>query len=255
MVNFQQALAFDRDGFVLTQNMFNQAEVDAVLAEVRRRRATMRILDLPDHTGRSATLYLIREITEDIFGALMTSPRLINSARILLRDNISFWHSTISFKDPGSGAWEWHQEYRYFYDQGCLYPRLLGAMVVLEPATRSNGCLRVISGSHLLGRLNHESGYQAVIESDRLAAVQRHLPVHELEAMPGDVIFFHCNTLHSSGPNESGRARTAFTCWYNALSNIAMFPNKQKYAASIQPSADDAILRFADLRSSGVAGS
>jgi hypothetical protein len=41
------------------------------------------------------------------------------------------------------------------------------------------------------------------------------------ELMPGDALFFHCNTLHCSAPNDSLDPRWALICCYNSLSNAA----------------------------------
>eukprot|EP01047_Picozoa_sp_COSAG01_P063528 COSAG01_NODE_8247_length_2858_cov_1.254078_4_plen_234_part_00 len=47
------------------------------------------------------------------------------------------------------------RSYGYWYNQGLLYPDLLSAMVALEPATRANGCLQLLSGTQRMGRLDH----------------------------------------------------------------------------------------------------
>jgi ectoine hydroxylase-related dioxygenase (phytanoyl-CoA dioxygenase family) len=162
-------------------------------------------LDLPDNEA----------------GALAGSDRLVTCARILLREDVYHWHSKVMLKVPGSpGQWEWHQDYGYWYDNGCLYPRMFSAMVVLDEATRENGCLKVLEGSHLLGRLDHGLvGEQQGADPARVRHLESVLPVRYLEARPGSVIFFHCNTLHSSEPNLSQGPRRAMITAYNALSN------------------------------------
>ena len=63
---------------------------------------------------------------------------------------------------------------------------------------RENGCLQVLKGSHRLGRINHVlSGEQAGAESDFLKAALSHFSLEYVEMEPGDVLFFHCNLLHS----------------------------------------------------------
>jgi ectoine hydroxylase-related dioxygenase (phytanoyl-CoA dioxygenase family) len=47
-------------------------------------------------------------------------------------------------------------------------------------------------------------------------------PLTELlhvEMKPGSVLFFHCNLLHQSDPNESDEDRRSFIMCYTALSN------------------------------------
>ena len=58
---------------------------------------------------------------------------------------------------------------------------------------RENGCLQIIPGSHLLGRLDHSrKGDLASVDMDRFSAIRHRLedPVF-VETQPGDVLFFH----------------------------------------------------------------
>jgi len=66
------------------------------------------------------------------------------------------WHSKVMLKEAEKGGtWEWCQDYGYWYHDGCPYSRMVSAMLALDKATRENGCLKVMVGSHLLGRLEH----------------------------------------------------------------------------------------------------
>ena len=57
-------------------------------------------------------------------------------------------------KDRGN-HWVWHQDYGYWYNNRAVAPNMGSCMVALDPATRHNGCLQVLKGSHRLGRLDH----------------------------------------------------------------------------------------------------
>jgi ectoine hydroxylase-related dioxygenase (phytanoyl-CoA dioxygenase family) len=123
---------------------------------------------------------------------------------------------------------------------------MVSCMVALDPATEANGCLKVIPGSHLLGRIEHaRSGEQAGAEPDRVAAILERMPVVYSEMQPGSVLFFHCNTLHASGPNTSDIPRRAYICCYNAFSNAPVGGGGHGKVTPIVPVADDAILEFA----------
>jgi ectoine hydroxylase len=70
------------------------------------------------------------------------------------------------------GAWAWHQDDGYWYQNGVLSPDLCSASIAVDPATRENGCLQVIEGSHLLGRVDHVlTGEQAGANKERVAAI------------------------------------------------------------------------------------
>ena len=47
---------------------------------------------------------------------------------------------------------------------------------------------------------------------------------------PGDAVFFHSNTLHASGPNESAVPRTLLHCSYNAADNSPFVAGQEHHA-------------------------
>ena len=81
-------------------------------------------------------------------------------------------------------------------------------MVALDPATRANGCLKVVRGSNRLGRLEHQSsGSQLIADPRRVAMALREMEEVHCELAPGSVLYFHGNTLHASEPNLSSQPR------------------------------------------------
>ena len=72
-------------------------------------------------------------------------------------------------KDPKTGgAHIWHQDYGYWYNNGCLLPEMGSVFIPVDPCTTSNSCLQVLSGSHRMGRINHVlEGQQAGADSER----------------------------------------------------------------------------------------
>eukprot|EP00092_Neocalanus_flemingeri_P080604 GFUD01100578.1.p1 GENE.GFUD01100578.1~~GFUD01100578.1.p1 ORF type:complete len:119 (+),score=20.53 GFUD01100578.1:1-357(+) len=52
------------------------------------------------------------------------------------------------------GQHVWHQDYGYWYENGCLYPDMGSVFIALDPCIKENGCLQVLAGSHKMGRLN-----------------------------------------------------------------------------------------------------
>src|SRR5688500_7681414 len=126
MLTPQQIRSFDSDGFLLIEDMFSAAEVEVLASHaLEGERAQSNIADMPDAEGRSSKLALWTDVRQDVWGAVTTSPRIVNRMRGLLRDDIYHWHSKVMLKEPRSGgAWEWHQDYGYWYHNGCLYPNL-----------------------------------------------------------------------------------------------------------------------------------
>jgi ectoine hydroxylase len=248
MLTYEQTQAFDRDGYVLVPDVFTPQEIGILLAHVTQEgRVTKHQFDMPDAAGRSSKLALWSDVSDDVFGAVTTSPRVVNNVRMLLREDLYHWHSKVMLKEARvGGAWEWHQDYGYWYGDNCLYPRLISCMIALDPATKANGCLKVIPGSHLLGRFDHgRVGTQAGADQARVAAVIERLGVKYCEAPAGSALFFHGNTFHASEANLSDQPRRAYICCYNALSNVPYGGKGHGKPVPITTSPDDSILSFA----------
>ena len=237
---------YDRDGFILVPGLFSEREVAAMLHDVEtgdKVAGLSRSAD--DASGRASKLALWWDLKDDVWEAASVCPRIVNNLRMLMREEITFYHGKVMLKEARSGgAWEWQQDYGYWYG-GFVFPRLISAFVALDPATKENGCLQVLRGSHLLGRLEHGMvGNQVGANEARIADI---LPLFErvqVEMTPGSVLFFHCNLLHSSAPNESDRSRRSFIMCYNALDNPQIGSNSVDRPVC-PVGSDDGILRFA----------
>ena len=248
MLTMQNTQDFDRDGFVLIENVFTHDEIKILVDNVEAgQRVKRHAGNMPDTEGRSSKLSLWMDAGDDVFGAVTTSPRIVNACRMLLREDVYHWHSKVMLKEPRvGGAWEWHQDYGYWYADNVLFPRMISCMIALDDATKENGCLKVIVGSHQLGRFDHgQRGNQAGADPVRVQAVVERLPVKYCEAPAGSALFFHCNTFHASEANTSDRLRRAYICCYNALSNVPFGGGGHGKPTPIRESSDDAILKFA----------
>ena len=125
-------------------------------------------------------------------------------------------------------------------------------MVALDPCLESNGCLQVLRGSHQMGRIDHirDGGGQVNADPERIAlAESRHEKVL-CELSPGDALFFHCNTLHSSAPNISNQRRWALLYCYNRATNDPVLkthnPQYNPLTQTDDLNLDKHNLRFAD---------
>jgi hypothetical protein len=238
---------YQRDGYVIVPRLFHGAEVAAMLDEIGGERVQANTRGKEDTTGRKARLAIWHELGDDIWAAASTNPRLVNGVRVLLGEEAAFFHGKVMLKEAGTGgAWEWHQDYGYWYNQGFIYPRMLSVFVALDAATKENGCLQVLKGSHRLGRLEHgKVGDQTGADPARIPYLETLFERVHVEMNPGDALFFHSNLLHTSGPNDSDKHRRSFIICYNALANPQM-GEKQTFENRPCPvGPDDNILRAA----------
>jgi len=214
--------AFERDGFVAKRAWFDREEME-LLAAFARSDPNLREHDIPvkDTGGRESRLTLWNEPGDDLYGMFSRCRRVVDAAEQLLDDEVYHYHAKMMLKEPRvGGAWEWHQDYGYWYQNGCLYPDMLSVMIAVDRASAENGCLQVLRGSHRMGRLEHgRFGEQTGADPQRVGEAMRRLELVRFEAEPGDTLFFHSNLLHASGPNTSERPRWSLILAYNARHN------------------------------------
>ncbi len=218
----REVAAFHRDGYVLVRNM-----LDAEEAQLLGRAARAdRVLDQhsfgrADGEGGVVRLSLWNHPTDTIYGMIARCESIVSSMEKLLGGEVYHYHSKMIMKDAfEGGAWTWHQDYGYWYHNAVLFPLLASAFVAVDRATRANGCLQVLRRSHELGRLDHVlTGEQAGADVERVKEAMNHLDLVYVEMEPGDVLFFHANTLHRSDQNRSADPRWSMICTYNAARN------------------------------------
>ena len=174
---------------------------------------------------------------------------VVNSAEKLLDGEVYHYHSKMIMKDAKvGGAWAWHQDYGYWYQNGVLFPLLTSAYIAVDPATRENGCLQVLKGSHLMGRIEHVlTGDQAGADLERVHEAEKRLELVHVEMDPGDVLFFDANLLHRSDQNRSDNPRWSMICCYNAARND---PYKEAHHPRYTPlhKVPDSAIREAGMR-------
>lgn len=155
---------------------------------------------------------------------------------MLLGGEVYHYHHKMILKEAKSGgAWAWHQDYGYWYHNGCLFPLMASCMIAVDRATKENGCLQVLRGSHHIGRVDHgKVGQQTGADEERVEAATRVCERVYVELEPGSAVMFHCNTLHRSDQNTSDDPRWAFICCYNAARND---PYKESKHPSYTPLA------------------
>ncbi|HEX6985324.1 MAG TPA: phytanoyl-CoA dioxygenase family protein [Planctomycetaceae bacterium] len=249
-----QLTRFDRDGYLLVPKLFDDEEIGLLLRSAKEDRALdEHAFGRADGEGGRVRLSLWNHPGEGIYGMFARCRRVVDACEQLLDDEVYHYHSKMIMKDARTGgAWTWHQDYGYWYQNGVLYPDLVSVFIAVDPSTRENGCLQVIPGSHKLGRIEHVlSGEQAGADRDRVEQILKRLPLVHVEMAPGDALFFHANLLHRSDRNTSPNPRWSMICCYNAKHND---PYKESHHPRYTPlsKVDDAkikevgVKRFAD---------
>jgi hypothetical protein len=221
-LNSTQLSEFERDGFLIERNLFDAKEIKLLHNSAKNdQELDQQSQERRDAKGTAVRLTLWNHPGDGIYGMFARCKKLVGRMEELLGGEVYHYHSKMILKDPQiGGAWEWHQDYGYWYHYGCLQPLMASAMIAVDPAKLSNGCLEVLRGSHHLGRLDHSlAGEQSGADPERVNVATTHYEKISVELEPGDTLFFHCNLLHCSGQNHSPDPRWAMICCYNAARN------------------------------------
>ena len=243
----QQIDLFHKDGYVIVKNFLTPAAVEKLYSTaIGDNTMENNAINVTDQTGKNSKLSLWFTPGNDVFGYLTRSESMVNGVAALLDSDapVCHFHSKLMQKEPKvGGAWEWHQDYGYWYKNQFMFPdQLISVMVALTPANKQNGCLQVIKGSHKLGRINH--GFAGEQVGADMTMVNNALQTMELvyvEIEPGDALFFHSNILHRSEANLSDHPRWSIISCYASQSNLAYNENSTSWKTPIELVPDNAI--------------
>ena len=214
---------FHADGYLLVRSFLDEEETRLLVqsAHADNRLADKAIHDHNDAQGHPVKLTGWNHPGQDIYGAISRCERVVDAVERLLADEVYHYHSKMILKEPREGgAWEWHQDYGYWYYNGCLFPQMMSVAIAVDAATRANGCMQVLRGSNQLGRIDHGK-YDGRIGADpeRTAEALKRLELVYCEMDPGDALLFHANTLHRSAANTTDTPRWSLICCYNGRRN------------------------------------
>ena len=129
-------------------------------------------------------------------------------------------HNCMMTKHPAYGSLTgWHRDVRYWSFER---DDLVSVWVALGPETVDNGALWFVPLSHTAPFTSECFDQAKFFRSDlpgNQALIQTAISP-ELQA--GDVVFFHCNTLHSAGKNISDDVKFSLVFTYHGASNVPL---------------------------------
>ncbi|CAG5070065.1 L-proline trans-4-hydroxylase [Dyadobacter sp. CECT 9623] len=249
-LNSTQVEDYHRDGYVVVKGLFSEEEI-AKLYNTALENSVMQknAMDLNDQSGKKTKLSLWFTPGDDVFGYLIRSERMVNSVWQLLGEEsqVCHFHTKLMQKEPKvGGAWEWHQDYGYWYKNQFIFPdQLMSVMIALTSANKENGCLQVIKGSHKMGRVNHGfAGEQVGADMEMVNHALKTMDLVYCEIEPGDALFFHSNLLHRSEANLSDHPRWSLISCYNSQSNIAYAETSPSWKVPVSIVPDRALLEW-----------
>ena len=212
---------YHENGFLRLEGVFSPEEVEELSREldhVIENFATrgkgwsgpwrQQIMD-PNEEAQSV-LVALHEI--EMFAAswmrAVLKPRLTRSLAAILGPAVEFHHATLHAKGPDFGApFPMHQDYPFYPH---LDGRYIDAILHVDGADDTSGCLKFLAGSHKLGPLQHSLEGSPHLDQ-QVYRLEDAVPV---PADPGDVVFFSIHTIHGSALNRQPRWRRVMRLGY-----------------------------------------
>jgi ectoine hydroxylase len=235
--------AFDRDGFLLLEDVFTADEVggfrarlDELAADPAVRADERTVTELGSEEVRS--IFEVHR-TDEVFAALAADRRVADVARQLLGSDVYVHQSRINVKPGfvGEGFW-WHSDFETWHaEDGMPRMRCLSASVTLTDNHPYNGPLMVIPGSQrtfvaTVGE-TPDDHYKASLKRQEIGVpdhdslrtlVDRHGGIQQLTGRAGSVVFFDANLMHASGGNLSPFPRSNVFLVFNSVENAVEEP-------------------------------
>ena len=227
--------AFARNGFIIVRALADQAlcqEMRAVANEHLARRIEPLELETDVHypgapaSAKSEGGETIRRLLQaqgrhPVFTRWLTCASLTRRLHQLLGAKVVMplaHHNCVMTKQPRySSQTDWHQDIRYWSFER---PELITVWLALGDETPENGGLKVIPGTHRqyfdASRLDEASFLR-----DELAENQALIDSHiDVVLHAGDVLFFHCRTLHAAGRNRTEETKLSVVFTFRPADNL-----------------------------------
>jgi len=170
--------------------------------------------------GRTVRRLLQAQGRHPAFTEWLNQPALLTRLHQLLGADVLMplaHHNCIMTKQPRSSSdTSWHQDIRYWAFERA---DLINVWLALGPERKDNGCLQLIPGSHRLTYTTAQFDSAQFFRQD--AAENQALLTQAIDAEldAGDVLLFHCRTLHAATRNFSEQTKFSAVFTFRAGDN------------------------------------
>lgn len=146
--------------------------------------------------------------------SIVHHPKVLDAVEDIVGPDILCWSSRLFIKDKDDGGFvSWHQDVPYWGLD--VTENIVTAWVAISSATRANGCMKVIPGSHRELVPHREGvsnnlllrGQEVAVEVDEEEAVY-------MELAPGQLSFHHGLMFHGSEENHDDERRIGYAIRY-----------------------------------------
>ncbi|GGB98704.1 ectoine hydroxylase [Marivita lacus] len=237
-----QADAFDRDGFLVLEDLFSTDEIAALVSQAAELRSALEGSDAAEvvtEPGSDAVRTVFNlETRHDLMARLSRDVRLAGIAQFLLNDEVYIHQSRLNYKPGFTGKeFYWHSDFETWHaEDGMPRMRAVSASLLLTDNRAHNGALMLMPGSHKTfvscqGE-TPDANYETSLKTQKIGTpsqeslrdlAQMH-GITDAEGPAGTLVLFDCNTIHGSNGNITPDPRSNAFFVYNAVSNALADP-------------------------------
>lgn len=238
----EQLSRFQRDGFLVLENVFSAEEVALFKNELERMSQDPDVLQSPaairePDNGALRSVFAIHR-SNALFSRVARDERTAGLVRYLLDGDIYVHQSRLNFK-PGFKGQEffWHSDFETWHtEDGLTRMRTISCSILLTDNYPWNGPLMLIPGSHwhyisCVGE-TPENHYQkslrrqefGIPDENSLRQLVDRYGIEQATGPAGSIVLFDCNTLHGSGSNIAPSPRSNLFFVYNHVDNRPTVP-------------------------------
>jgi phytanoyl-CoA hydroxylase len=232
---------FERDGFVLIENFFDQQVMDEIDLHLTQYVQTV-VPHLPPNrvfreSGKTGAIKSMNGMNEESeffhkFKEHSQLKRLV--AYVFDTEPDDIVSETLQFF--GKSAFEgsttpWHQDNGFQHYEP---PESLMIWLALADVDQEMGCVRFARGSHQLGVVPHiPSGVIGFSQTVKTPPDPKRYPEVKAVLRRGGISLHHCNTFHRSGANETNRPRPALSVNFRTRRAVANLEERARVKAEV----------------------
>jgi len=201
---------FRERGFFVVPGFLSRDEASAMLAEVERCARDDEETSSLSSGGLlySGAIFLRSQTVREV----LSSQRLVDLLTALAEDDVWVVMDQAVTKEPGAGAFRWHQDNGY----NRLKREHFQVWIALTRTEKANGALQLVPGSHARGLLPHSYAGEGQMEfTGELGEIVT------VDATAGDLIVFSSLMLHHTPPNVADTTRVAYVAEFMATRDYA----------------------------------
>lgn len=196
---------FNELGYAVTEPLLDSKQIAALVSLIEadvqqqsKRGGVRDVMSRVPSLAKVAELLSVRAIVESVLG---TNAFVVRSTLFDKTPNANWkvpWHQDVTIavrehiETAGHGPWSMKESVTHVQPPTEVLNRMATVRIHLDPCPRENGALRVIPGTHHLGRIDQNSAADHVNDAESVYC----------EAVPGAAVVMRPLLLHASSPSE-----------------------------------------------------